>query len=102
MNRPWTDAETEAFANLWAEGVSIKDCAEELKRTYQAIEKARSRYGLPPRDGAKRGHTKGVKWGNPLLVSKKGPPLGQLSKAMKRETDHQARMWVRLLARAAA
>lgn len=101
-DRRWTAAEIATFAKLWNDGVSIQDCANQLKRTYHGIEKARARFNLPARDGKKRGHTVGVKWGNPLLVSKSGPPLGELGKAMKRETDGQARLWAQLLAEARA
>jgi hypothetical protein len=103
-NRPWTPADVEAFTRLWSEGVSMQDCANELRRSFQAIEKARARYGLPIRE--KRGRTKGVKWSNKnsttLVHSKGGPAVGEHSSAMKRETDSQARLWQKLLARASA
>jgi hypothetical protein len=100
-NRPWTPADVEAFTRLWSDGVSMQDCALELNRTYQAIEKARSRYGLPLRE--KYGRSKGVKQGRPYPQhSKSSPAVGEHSSAMKRETDAQSRLWQKLLAEARA
>jgi hypothetical protein len=100
-HRPWTNADRKLFEKLWAEGISTQDCSLELNRTYKAIEKARSRYGLPLRE--KHGRSKGVKQGRPYAQhSKNSPAAREHSSAMKRETDAQSRLWARLLARAAA
>lgn len=105
MSSPWTNTEIATFTQLWREGLSTEDCAKALGRSYQSVEKARARFGLPPRKGRDSyGWTAGAKLGRPKITKplhcKDGPVVGEHSRAMKRETNHQARMWATLLARA--